>query len=332
MGIAVIDGRIYAAGGLRGGASIADFAVYDAAADTWTALPDMPTARDHLAAAEIEGRFYAVGGRRGGTLFGSLERFDPGTGRWTTGLAPMPTARGGLMAAAFDGRLFTFGGEGNPANPLGVFPETEAYDPTLDRWSRLTRMPTPRHGTVAVVLGAGIAVVGGAERQGFGVSGVNEVFVAPSTMPLEVTRARLTGGSHGGRLRIRGRLADPPDDPARAPFGVRLLADDRVLLSLALPAGTLVASRGGRVFRHRDRGTRSGLTRIRLVRRRSGVLALNVVARSPALDGIPRDVVVTIEVGGENFCGAARLLGLHARDRASAVAANRPAPATAGGR
>ncbi len=43
MGVAVIDGRIYAAGGLRGGISVADFAVYDRVGDAWTSLPAVPT-------------------------------------------------------------------------------------------------------------------------------------------------------------------------------------------------------------------------------------------------------------------------------------------------
>jgi N-acetylneuraminic acid mutarotase len=172
---AVIDGRIYLAGGLRNGASIADFAALDPSTNAWTPLPPLPTARDHLAAAAIDGRFYAVGGRAG-QLFDVLEVYDPATGEWTT-LTPMPTARGGLAAAALGGRLFTFGGEGNSADPQGIFPQVEVYEPASDRWSGLPDLPTPRHGMGAAVSGEQIYVPGGATVAGFRASAANEALL-----------------------------------------------------------------------------------------------------------------------------------------------------------
>lgn len=63
-GAAVVDGRIYVAGGWppRGH----DFAVYDPATDAWQTLPDVPTQRNHLAVAAIDGKVYVAGGRFGG--------------------------------------------------------------------------------------------------------------------------------------------------------------------------------------------------------------------------------------------------------------------------
>src|SRR5262249_25144446 len=49
--------------------------VYDPAANKWTALAYVPTARDHLAAAALDGRIYAVGGRIDGNY--SRKRFNP---------------------------------------------------------------------------------------------------------------------------------------------------------------------------------------------------------------------------------------------------------------
>ncbi len=300
MGVAEIDGRIYAAGGFRGGESVRDFAVYDPGSDTWTALPPMPTARNHLAAAAIGGRFYAVGGRDGNALFGRLEAFDLATGRWLTGLAPMPTPRGGLMAAALGGRLFTFGGEGNPAIPLGVFPQTEAYDPGADRWARLAPMPNPRHGTTAVPVADAIYLPGGASREGFGTTGANDAFVPSSGSVFEVKDARL----RGGRLRLRGRIPEPPEDPADAPLGLRLVDDERELVSLALPAGSLEPTRRG--FRYRDASAGADFTRIALVRRRGGGLGVRIGARVALAGDIPSEAAVVLELGGATFCGPVR--------------------------
>jgi hypothetical protein len=40
-------------------------------------------------------------------------------------------------------------------------------------------MPTPRHGIGAAVVGERIYIPGGATLQGFGVTGVNEVYTVP---------------------------------------------------------------------------------------------------------------------------------------------------------
>lgn len=160
---------------MRNGSSVKDFTVFDPATNAWRQLPPMPTARDHLAAAAIAGICYAVGGRAG-QLFDVLEAYDPATREWAT-LEPMPTARGGLAAAAFRGRLFTFGGEGNSADPQGIFPQVEVYDPASNTWDALPDLPTPRHGMGAAVSGDRIYVPGGATVAGFEASAANEALL-----------------------------------------------------------------------------------------------------------------------------------------------------------
>lgn len=132
----------------------------------------MPTARDHHGAAAVDGIFYAVGGRAG-RLYDVVEAYDPRTGMWST-RAPMPTARGGLAVAAVNSRIYAIGGEGNAASRRGVFPQVEAYSPSLDTWTVLPNMRTPRHGTGAAALGDRIFVPGGATRANFGPSAANE--------------------------------------------------------------------------------------------------------------------------------------------------------------
>jgi N-acetylneuraminic acid mutarotase len=58
---AVVDGRIYVAGGRPPGGH--DFAVYDPTADKWTTLANLPTQRNHLAAGAHDGKVYVFGGR-----------------------------------------------------------------------------------------------------------------------------------------------------------------------------------------------------------------------------------------------------------------------------
>lgn len=172
---AAIGGKIYVAGGLRGGVSVADFSVYDVEADAWSTLPALPVARDHGVGAAAGGLFYAIAGRNS-ALSGRLDVFEPEAGTWSE-RAPMPTPRGGFMAAVLEsGRIVTCGGEGNRNAESGVFAETEGYVIAEDRWERLPDMPTPRHGTGAAAVGGVMIVPGGATVEGFGaVDGVEGV-------------------------------------------------------------------------------------------------------------------------------------------------------------
>ncbi len=176
-GTAELGGRIFVAGGFRGGGSVTDFSVYDPAADAWTALPALPAARDHLGAGAIGGSFFAVGGRNGPNT-ARLDAFDPATASWSA-RAPMPTARGGVAATVVNGRLLVFGGEGNPGAASGVFPQAESYDPATDAWTSFANMLTPRHGMGAATVGSVAVVPGGATSSGFFAVSTNEAFAPP---------------------------------------------------------------------------------------------------------------------------------------------------------
>lgn len=139
----------------------------------------MPTPREHLAAVAVHGRLFAISGRRGGANRDAMEMYDPLANRWTS-RAPIPTARSGIAAAAFGERIYVFGGEGNPSTPSGVFGEVESYDVAADAWRSEPRMPTPRHGLGAALLGGAIYVPAGAAVAGFGITATNEALAIAS--------------------------------------------------------------------------------------------------------------------------------------------------------
>jgi N-acetylneuraminic acid mutarotase len=173
-GVAVLDGRIVVAGGLRG-VSVTDASVFDPQTNAWSPLQPLAVARDHLAAATVGGRVYAVSGRDSGALKAALEVLDAANGSWNR-RADIPTARGGIAAAELSGRLVVLGGEGNRADPAGIFHQTESYDPGSDGWRTDAPMQTGRHGIGAAVVGSRLFVPGGATREGFGAAAVNESF------------------------------------------------------------------------------------------------------------------------------------------------------------
>lgn len=185
-GKAVIDGKIYVAGGRPPGGHA--FEVYDPATDRWEKLPDMPTQRNHLAMVALDGKVIVAGGRFGPGAFGErtdvVEIYDPATRRWTRG-APLPAPVGGITGAAHAGCMFVFGGEGERSDVLGLTPTAFGYDPRADRWTRLPDLPIPVHGLKgSAVIGGRIFLPGGAITLG-GNTGTNAMQVYRPTMRCE---------------------------------------------------------------------------------------------------------------------------------------------------
>ena len=168
--VAVIDAKIYVAGGTGSDMVGHELEVYDPGADKWQTLAPMRVPRNHTAGGAIGGRFYVVGGRGSPSAATAHEVYDPTTNTWTT-RAPLPTGRSGIAAGVVGDRLYVFGGE-----LPRLFGEVEVYDPATDRWQSLPPMPDPRHGIFAGVIGTTIYLPGGATRQGLGATNVNSAF------------------------------------------------------------------------------------------------------------------------------------------------------------
>lgn len=120
---AVIDGKLYAAGGRRsahdtGNAmshTVREVDVYDIAAKRWRTAPaPLPTGRAGSATAVVDGRLLVLGGESMTQVaaHSEVEAYDPKTGKWST-LAPLPVGRHGTQATMLDGVLYIAAGSGN---------------------------------------------------------------------------------------------------------------------------------------------------------------------------------------------------------------------------
>jgi N-acetylneuraminic acid mutarotase len=119
---AVIDGRLYAAGGRRSSAgtgqtfelTVAEVDVYDFAANRWSTLPatsNLPTPRAGCTVAVVDGRLLVMGGESAvqRDAHAEVEALDPATGRWTT-LAPLAVGRHATQAVVHAGRIYLAAG------------------------------------------------------------------------------------------------------------------------------------------------------------------------------------------------------------------------------
>jgi non-specific serine/threonine protein kinase len=158
---AVVGDRIVVMGGQAGDRLLDTTEVFDGR--RWTTVANIPTPREHLAAASDGRHVYAVGGRDLSPAKNSsaFERYDPATDRWQR-LPGMPTARGGLGAAIVGGRVFAVGGE----TPTDVIGKVESYDLASREWTAAPSMRTPRHGIAVAAIGRSLYALGGATRPG----------------------------------------------------------------------------------------------------------------------------------------------------------------------
>src|SRR5688572_14181780 len=109
---ALLDGRIYAAGGIGENWTVrSEVERYDPATNTWDTVAPLPVGLHHLGMAAIGGRVYVTGGYADMNFTAdqtATYAYDPATNAWTT-VAPMPSPRAAHMMVAIDGKLHVVG-------------------------------------------------------------------------------------------------------------------------------------------------------------------------------------------------------------------------------
>jgi N-acetylneuraminic acid mutarotase len=113
--VAVIDGKIYIAGGQTAGiGTTAVLERYNPATNRWVTLASMPAAREALGGGWIGGRFCVFGGRRAsanptGDAFATTFCYQRAANDWERG-PDMLTPRAEVASAYFSGAVHAFGG------------------------------------------------------------------------------------------------------------------------------------------------------------------------------------------------------------------------------
>ena len=170
-GVVVYEDRIYVVGGNtlgHNGGYVPWFDRYDPVADTWTALPDAPHARDHFTAVVIGNKLYAAGGRQTEqpnpflNTIGPVDVYDFTSGTWSSMPEPIPTERAGTMTVARAEHLIVVGGE----TTVGANDETEALDVGTGEWLTLPPLIDSRHSGGAVLHQDAIYVASGSGDNG----------------------------------------------------------------------------------------------------------------------------------------------------------------------
>ena len=165
LGVAAVNGKIYAIGGDNGSymgnvgnawghtnSVVNAIEEYDPANDAWIFKTPMPTARAGLTAAVYKNRIYCIGGwTEDYSSTNVTEVYDPTTDTWET-KAPIPKTDALLTANVVNGKIYVL-----PLWTTGIF---EAYDPETDSWSFRTAPPYEITGFTSAVIGNKICFEG----------------------------------------------------------------------------------------------------------------------------------------------------------------------------
>ena len=82
LGVAALNGKLYAAGGYDGSVFLKSVECYNPAANEWTARKPMNVKRSRVALVSTYGKLYAIGGYDGASNLSSVEVYDPDEDTW----------------------------------------------------------------------------------------------------------------------------------------------------------------------------------------------------------------------------------------------------------
>jgi hypothetical protein len=143
---------------LNTGMRMREFVVYDTAANTWQAMPDLPQARGYAMSAVVGDKFWVAGGSTDRERTSQVDIFDLTAGAWTNG-PPLPESLSSGGAGVVRGHLHLVGGI---ATSMGtITPLTHVLDGTTGAWTTAAPMQTPRFAMGAAVIGDKLYVPGG---------------------------------------------------------------------------------------------------------------------------------------------------------------------------
>ena len=161
LGLAMLDGQVYAVGGWQGSRRLDSVERYKPESNTWQQLPKLRMAVTSPAVVAYDGSLYVCGGAilEDGDGIDLVQRFDSKNGEWTEA-ASMMIPRSGSAACVLDGNIYVIGGwHASTENTNKV----EKYDVLKNIWTFVSPMCERRYRPGIAVVNGKIFVMGGEE-------------------------------------------------------------------------------------------------------------------------------------------------------------------------
>ncbi|XP_054847227.1 kelch-like protein 18 isoform X2 [Eublepharis macularius] len=198
VGVAVLNGLLYAIGGYDGQLRLSTVEVYNPEMDSWSKVASMNSKRSAMGTVVLDGQIYVCGGYDGTSSLNSVETYSPETDKWTV-VTPMSSNRSAAGVTVFEGWIFVSGGH----DGLQIFNSVEYYNHHTALWHCVTSMLNKRcrHGTAS--LGSKMFVCGGYDGSGFLSTAEVYNFMVDQwylIVPMSTRRSRISLVANGGRL------------------------------------------------------------------------------------------------------------------------------------
>ncbi|CAF2802313.1 unnamed protein product [Rotaria sp. Silwood2] len=164
LGLALIDGYIYACGGTNGEVRLNTIERYSITDNKWTLIASMQIGMTSPACCSLNGYLYITGGAvlEEGDAVDLVMRFDPRKLEWSNDVAPMRIARSGSAAVVLKRKIYVCGGLQSNTENTNL---AEVYDPTTNQWQFIAPMREHRYRPGAAVVNEKIYVCGGQDEQ-----------------------------------------------------------------------------------------------------------------------------------------------------------------------
>jgi N-acetylneuraminic acid mutarotase len=187
LGVAVVNGKIYAIGGRNDNGRLSTNEEYDPATNTWTTKTPMPTPRSDFGIAVFQNKIYCIGGiiyfdwsgYGEGILCAFNEVYDPLTDTWENKTS-MPTKRQRPKANVVNGKIYLIGGfqyqDLPPPRTTIELNVNEVYDPETDSWTTKTPIPNTPYGPASATINNKIYVIGGFNSDLKQMSDLNQIY------------------------------------------------------------------------------------------------------------------------------------------------------------
>ncbi|PEG32973.1 hypothetical protein CQY20_33325 [Mycolicibacterium agri] len=208
MAWAVVDDKIWIAGGMRHGETLDVVETYDPQTGDWQQQPSLPVPLHHATAAAYRGQMVVLGGTTENLAEASNKVFTLRDGKWEE-LPPLKYARAAAAATAIGDKLVVVGGQ----NEKQLVAPTEVFDGKS--WTEAADMPTPREHLAAVSDGTYVYAVGGRFLSADENSGAFERFDPASGEWEKLPNMPTPRGSYGAAY-VDGRIvAAGGEEPTR---------------------------------------------------------------------------------------------------------------------
>ncbi|XP_034946076.1 kelch-like ECH-associated protein 1B [Chelonus insularis] len=162
VGVAVMDGLLYAVGGSAGAEFHNSVECYDPDQDIWKRIKSMHVKRLGVGVAVVNRLLYAAGGYDGTDRLNSVECYHPENNEWTM-VSPMKHSRSGAGIASLGQYIYVVGGYDGTDQLNSV----ERYDTERDLWEDVSSMTIARSALSVTVLDGKLYAIGGYDGSTF---------------------------------------------------------------------------------------------------------------------------------------------------------------------